>query len=1139
MSFTQVLNLSISASWLVAAIIAVRYLLKAAPKALHCALWALVAIRLLCPVSFESGLSLIPSREVIPESYLQMEPADEGFDSPVRMEIVTNPNYEESVRIDTETTVDRVQNFDLFATVIWLAGMGAMAVYALYSYLSIRLRVRMAGWLSKNVWECDDINSPFILGLLRPRIYLPSGLDEATKAHVLAHENAHLKRLDHIWKPLGFALLAVHWFNPVMWAAYVLLCRDIELACDERVIKNLEKPAVRAYSEALVRCSVNHKMIAACPLAFGEVGVKGRIRSMLNYKKPGFWIILIAVIVSIAVAVCFLTDPVEKPDTLKHIQEEDGCTIVSQTPETTHIDIYKDFLPAKVLNGKLHTFAEDEFILYRTDTTTIYLESARLYGNELMLTLNFRYEIPESGEILLPYQIENGGRVWTAAPPEGSDARIIQYGPDPAISIGIGMEVLKEAGEYITFDLCNMNRLTYRADHLASVSTTEPQLDAIVNEDGYLITSNAEEQLGFMFYTHWLPEGFESGYSFADGELVLAETETTKLQMKYAMLDGEQYCFDFLFTYDLPESGTIYVPYFVNIKGISSSLELSEGLTYDYTKTITEGVTLTQERGTEGFSILVDKEVYEGLSDYLSVTLDGVYALTYVRSGTGLPMGQYLEVDAYEWISAVESFVITDDLRLIGCEKGTMFPIERDLGQLLPVNLEDTPAGSAIKSENQRTWRCEAFGSAHLLLQQKDGRLIVLKLTEDGTGLSDLYHLAGEGEPVPPGQDPTYHRFALANGSGFDLPTFSLCSDGTFQFTLSVLSSYLGHGSYTLSKEELILKTADGRYTWYFHVDGNSFAYDAERSSPISYMPDLKTPTPVRDGELFSTIDKVTYQPAVVEPVEELIDAAIIEDNIIDNLASVHGASHRILSELIACGVAPADGGAPIEELTICILAAYSEKSTDGKMTYIEETNVYPAKLSFRGQDGVYELTDYRELSDEEAEAEFPAFAWEDLERNRDQYRAELLAACREQENAQLAALQADMQEAARLFEIVASSPAQYSYPSAYINAHPDEWQKLLDLGAATVHYAFSQLASDEEQGVKGMLMAEAAQTIIGGWSESCTFTEYSSGQDWFSKFYQHAKAVSEARTWDSLRRDHPGCALAIIHRDYLIFPPI
>ncbi len=311
-SFAKVLNLSFSASWLVLAVICARLLLKKAPKAFHCALWALVAVRLLCPVSFESALSLVPSREVIPEQYLSYEPLDQ--DLPAIIQPVTNPNYEAPIRVVTPTTVGQVQLQDLFATLLWWTGMGVMAIFAVYSYLSMRLRVRLAGWVEGRVWECDEVASPFILGVLRPRIYLPAGLDPTTRHHVLAHENAHLKRWDHLWKPLGYLLLTIHWFNPVMWLGYWLLCRDIELACDEHVIQGLDRSGVCRYSEALVQCSVNRRNILACPLAFGEVGVKGRVKNMLSYKKPGFWMMVLAIVTAAMLAGCFLTDPVTETE---------------------------------------------------------------------------------------------------------------------------------------------------------------------------------------------------------------------------------------------------------------------------------------------------------------------------------------------------------------------------------------------------------------------------------------------------------------------------------------------------------------------------------------------------------------------------------------------------------------------------------------------------------------------------------------------------------------------------------------------------------------------------------------------------------------------------------------------------------
>jgi len=227
-------------------------------------------------------------------------------------------------------SINPMQVAQFIAAWVWVIGMGIMVLYALVSWAVVRLRVREAAREEKNIWVCDRIGSPFILGIFLPRIYLPSDMAEEDKPYVLAHERAHLNRRDHWWKPLGFALLAVHWFNPLVWLAYILLCRDIELACDERVIRQMGEGSKKPYSEALINCSVPRRMIAACPVAFGETGVKGRIKSVLNYKKPAFWIILVAVLVCIAVAVCFLTDP-RQPDA-------ETATIIKEPPELTVSD---------------------------------------------------------------------------------------------------------------------------------------------------------------------------------------------------------------------------------------------------------------------------------------------------------------------------------------------------------------------------------------------------------------------------------------------------------------------------------------------------------------------------------------------------------------------------------------------------------------------------------------------------------------------------------------------------------------------------------------------------------------------------------------------------------------------------------
>ena len=307
--FLKLLNLSISASWLVLAVLVLRLISKRSPKWMNVLLWGIVALRLVLPFSIESALSLIPSAETVSPVAVQSAPAPTITSGVSVIDNAVNPSLSEHFAAVPTASVNPLYVWTEIAGWVWLIGLGAMLLYALVSYLRLRRRVSVSLPVQDHIYLCDAISSPFILGVVKPRIYLPSGLDEVQRQNVLAHEQAHLARRDHWWKPLGFALLAVYWFNPVLWLAYTLLCRDIELACDERVIRTMDESAVKTYSTVLLACSMPRKAVITCPLAFGEVGVKERVRNALHYKKPAFWVVAASVAVCVVVAVCFLTNP--------------------------------------------------------------------------------------------------------------------------------------------------------------------------------------------------------------------------------------------------------------------------------------------------------------------------------------------------------------------------------------------------------------------------------------------------------------------------------------------------------------------------------------------------------------------------------------------------------------------------------------------------------------------------------------------------------------------------------------------------------------------------------------------------------------------------------------------------------------
>ena len=342
--FLKLLNLSISASWLVLAVLVLRLISKRSPKWVNVLLWGIVALRLVLPFSIESALSLIPSAETVSPAAVQFDPAPTITSGVSVIDNAVNPSLSEHFAAVPTASVNPLYVWTEIAGWVWLIGLGAMLLYALVSYLRLRRRVSVSLPVQDHIYLCDAISSPFILGFVKPHIYLPSGLDEVQRQNVLAHEQAHLARRDHWWKPLGFALLAVYWFNPVLWLAYTLLCRDIELACDERVIRTMDESAVKTYSTVLLACSMPRKAVITCPLAFGEVGVKERVRNALHYKKPAFWVVAASVAVCVVMAVCFLTDPEhETMKWAKNLRVDDVVRVeLTIMPQATDKQ-YKDF----------------------------------------------------------------------------------------------------------------------------------------------------------------------------------------------------------------------------------------------------------------------------------------------------------------------------------------------------------------------------------------------------------------------------------------------------------------------------------------------------------------------------------------------------------------------------------------------------------------------------------------------------------------------------------------------------------------------------------------------------------------------------------------------------------------------------
>lgn len=505
--FQKALNMSIAAGWLILAVIALRLLLRRAPKRFRLLLWAVVGLRLALPWSIESALSLIPSAQTLPEGImLERAPVlDTGISA---LNGAINPGFTAAFTPELGASANPLQVLLPIAAALWMLGAAAMLLWALVSWLRLRKRVREAVRLEGNVYECE-IASPFVLGLFRPRIYLPFSLENGERELVLAHERAHITAGDHIIKPLGWLLLAAHWYNPLVWLAYALFCRDIELACDERVVHGLSLSDRADYSQALLDLSRPRGGVRACPLAFGESSVKGRVKSVLSYKKPAFWLVLLAVVVCVGAAVCFLTDPKEEAEP---VDDGDGGVVISARLEEN--------FPAQVLD---YAFACTEEMA--EELSYLGLKSAELTdlscyaeveapegGTLLLFRLGARFELaePESVAPAGGMVIEDG---WLTRPDSGGDRFMLllrdgddwrfiglvteqvlsEYGTDydaaalgeyalaassaPVISLAEGLEGLPE-GLLDCACFCVQLQAGFSAYELTSVEITQLELAA-------------------------------------------------------------------------------------------------------------------------------------------------------------------------------------------------------------------------------------------------------------------------------------------------------------------------------------------------------------------------------------------------------------------------------------------------------------------------------------------------------------------------------------------------------------------------------------------------------------------------------------------------------------------------------------
>lgn len=405
--FLTLVNMSITATWVVLAFTILRPLLKKVPKWVNCFLWGVVGLRLCVPFSFESVFSLIPTTQTIPSDITMSKNPQIDTGVGIVNEVV-NPVISESFTPDPSYSANPLQVIVGVASYIWVVGLVLMVIYCVVSYILLKRKVSASVHYNNNIYYCDNIETPFILGVIKPKIYIPSGVNESDLVFIIGHEKSHLKRKDYLIKPFSFLLLSVYWFNPAIWLWYILLCRDIESACDEKAIKFYDDEYKKLYSTALLNCSTQKRIIMACPVAFGETGVKQRIKSVLNYKKPAFWVVGVAIVLTTFLTIFFATNP--QNSDFKNVIDEKGYEIISVELTSISMDTVADNILTRSPESERKFIPR--FKIHETEKMSVFLEKVDLSDDEKDFYLTFSIEynaLDDWGVIYSPYyKNENG-----------------------------------------------------------------------------------------------------------------------------------------------------------------------------------------------------------------------------------------------------------------------------------------------------------------------------------------------------------------------------------------------------------------------------------------------------------------------------------------------------------------------------------------------------------------------------------------------------------------------------------------------------------------------------------------------------------------------------------------------------------
>ena len=827
--FLKILNLSITASYVIAAVVLLRLIFrKKAPKKLICALWALVGLRLVCPVSLESVLSLIPSAETVPPEIVS-SPAPQIASGFATVNSVVNPVLSGTFAPATEQSVRPMQVLTEVGAWVWIVGVLAVCLYGLISYVRLKRKMADAVLLSGNIFQSEKAESPFILGFYRPKIYLPFSLSDTDRENVIAHETAHIKRKDHIIKPLAFLLLAVYWFNPLVLVSYVLLCRDIELACDEKVIRDLSEDSRKVYAKSLLDCAVKRKSIAACPLAFGEVGVKTRIKGVMNYKKPAFWVIIITVAAIIITSVCFLTNPKQDEDTVGSSDFDSVTVYESQTDYDGDVTLTlieasvrseSPYFAVRLKNGtdKELLFGE-QFYLTKDDS-----ETSLTQGDRIFHTIG--YAVKPGAECdhtytLEGYDLSEKGR-YTFSIPFTIDGDEKEY----KVTLGFGLtDDMPSKAQNTTYIA---SEAIWENGYFSSLAATGMQY--WITDNGELLT-NVDDSLE-PYESRWTSLG-----TLTESDLTLEKFKacTSSLEWSYAVT---------------PEQ------LFEENKEI---LHLKSD-----TATYTDYYLLQQKNGDLYLATAFDDTSFRA-----------VYKLTNTTSVAG---GYYGEVT---WTKGVYSSLVPSNIKVFLTSDRELLTYTQDsnaqdggywtsVGRLSDSGITQEEFQNHVNASqwcdfmtvgelfenNREVWYLKAdtglFESYYVFVQNDGERYLALGSITD-KDIRGVYELVLQNAPAETNvRTGTEYRMANAE-SGKTIPTLTLNrKDNSFSFTFDPLSSYLSYGKYERKNGKIICKTDDGQYKYVFKVtDEATLVFDKKASSPVK-VTDSKIANEIKDGAVFS-----------------------------------------------------------------------------------------------------------------------------------------------------------------------------------------------------------------------------------------------------------------------------------------------